>query len=130
MQGAVGGDVRGENGAVSAVEAVALLLGPVWQVCSSVVLVNDAELGNIIDTCEHSDAICRGRVLSVHKSELVIGQLLFLGHDVLGELQQRILVSPEQLPNGNFHEWLNLENVHNTSHGQSKKPVMTKNQVI
>lgn len=108
VQRAVGRDVRGEDGAVGAVEAVALLLGPVRQVRPAVVLVDNAELGNVLDAGEDGDAVRRGGVLAVHQAKLFVGQLLLLGHHVLGQLEEWILVAPEELADRHLDEWLDL----------------------
>lgn len=129
VQRAIGGDVRWEDGAVGSIQAVALLLAPVRQMGASIVLVNDAELGNVVDACEHGDAVGGRRVLAIHESELIVGQLLFLRHDVLGQFQKRILVTPEQLADRHLNEWLDFQNVHNTGHGQAEKPVRRRNGV-
>lgn len=123
VQRAIGGDVRREDGSVGSIQAVALLLAPVRQMSASIVLVNDAELGNVVDAREDGDTVRGCRVLAVHESELIVGQLLLLRHDVLGQFQQRVLVSPEQLTDRHLYERLDLQNVHNAGHGQAEKPV-------
>ena len=57
----------------------------------------------------------------VHKSELLIGELLLLGDHVLGELEERVLVPPEQLSDGHLDEGLDLEDVHDGGHGQAQE---------
>lgn len=123
VQSAVGRDVGWEDGSVGSVQAVALLLGPVRQMGTTVVLVNDTELGDVLHTSEHGHTVRRGGVLSVHQTKLFVGQLLLLGHDVLGQFEQRVLVAPQELAHGHFNERLNLQNVHDTGHGQSQEPV-------
>ena len=123
MERAVGRDVGREDGAVGSVQSVAALLSPVGQMGASVVLVDDAELGDIVDAREDRDAVRGGGILAVHESEFVVWQLLFLGHDVLGQLQQGVFVAPQELTHGHFHKWLDLQNIHDTRHGQAKEPV-------
>jgi len=54
----------------------------------------------------------------IHQTKLFVRQLLFLGHYILGQFQQRILVTPQQLADAHFDERFHLQNVHNTGHGQ------------
>ncbi|KAJ8885846.1 hypothetical protein PR048_012052 [Dryococelus australis] len=56
------GDVRREDAAVAAVDAVAPLRLPVRQLRVAVERVDDAVLGDIISACEHRQAVLRGAV--------------------------------------------------------------------
>lgn len=49
MQCGVFADVRWENGTVSTVQVVASWCRPMWQVFIAVVLVDNTELGDIVD---------------------------------------------------------------------------------
>lgn len=59
----------------------------------------------------------------VHETEFVVGQLqlLLLRDHVLREFEERVLVAPEKLPNGDFHEGLYLQQIHDGGHGQSQE---------
>lgn len=69
----------------------------------------------------HHHHHCDQSTYIVHESKFFVRQLLLLGHDVLGQLQQGILVTPEQLPHGNFHEGFDLQDVHDAGHGQPEE---------
>lgn len=101
-------DVWGENRTVRSIQTITVLAQPISHVRSAVVLVNNSVLCDIIDAGEHRDAICAGAVFAVEQAELVVRQLLLFRHDVLGELQKRILISPQQLSDRDLNEWLDL----------------------
>jgi hypothetical protein len=55
----VGGDVRGEDGAVRSVETIARIRRPVRQMSTSVEPVDQAVLGDIAGTGEHCHSVGR-----------------------------------------------------------------------
>lgn len=88
---------------------------------ASIELINDAVLRDIIHAGLDGNAIRGGAIFAVEQTKFLIGKLLFLGHHILGQLQQRILITPEQLTHRDLYEGFDLQNVHNTGHGQAKE---------
>lgn len=110
------GDVWREYTAVGAHHGVAFLRGPMAQAILTVPPVHHSELGDVMFAREYRVQVRHGGVFAVQQAELIVRQLLLLGHHVLGQFQQRILVAPEQLADRHFDEWLDLQNVHDGRH--------------
>lgn len=115
-------NMRGEDWPIWSVQSVAVFSQPVGHVGSSVVLIDDTVLSDVINSGEHCNAIRTCGVLTVEQTELVIRKFLFLRNNILGQFQEWIFITPEKLTNGHFNEGFDLQNVHDTGHGQTKEP--------
>lgn len=62
MQNAILINVWWKNGAISAVQGIAIIRKPMWQMGAAVVFVNYAKFADIINTREYCDAILKSKV--------------------------------------------------------------------
>lgn len=112
-------DVGREDAAVGGRDGVALRRGPVAESILAVPPVHYTELGDVTGAREYRVQIRHGGVLAVQQTKLIVRQSLVLGHDILGQLQQRVVVAPEQLTDRHLDERLDLQDVHDGRHRQS-----------
>lgn len=59
---------------------------------------------------------------AVEQAEFFVREFLFFGNNVFGQFEKRIFVSPEELPDGDFDEGFDFEDVHNGGHRQPEEP--------
>jgi hypothetical protein len=132
------GHVGRKYGPIRPHQTVTLVGGVMGQMRLSVELVDQAVPGDVRRPREQRHGVLRRPVFLklsvslvppcqltsthvVHQPELLVGKFLFFGHHVLGQLEERILVAPEELPHGHFDERLDLQDVHDAGHRQPQE---------
>lgn len=87
-------DVWWKDAAIAACHAITLWSRPVSQALLSVPIVEVAIFCDVSNAAKQREIVFTGAVFAVEKSELLVRQFLIGGHNVFGQFEQRILVTP------------------------------------